>query len=253
MTAFMMERIAQTLAANQKLRLHMQGNEFRVIASTWPLSVSFFKGGAIVGSASGVLAGDYSRGMEFDGVEIANGATAQSVVVGLSNGSAGSDRITGSVEVIDGGRSRSLAGMSFWGKVGAGPSVGEYSHVQLMNPAGSGKIAFIKKMSLFTTGGAGMTCVFGFTAAQLANLYFSQPINKKGGVGASASQNRDGQLAAITVPISMGSMILRVGTLEQYEFTEPIVLPPGTGFTVAGATLNQHLGANFEHHEESET
>lgn len=253
MSEFVFERFAQTLAANQPLKVVIRASELRVIAAMWPLTVIFYRRGHAVGSATGVLAGDYFRGTEFDAFEVLNGANAQAVVIGVSSGAAGSDRITGSVEVIDGGRSRALAHMAFWAKTAAAGVAAQYAHCQLWNPAGSGRNLMIKKLAAYTLAGAYLECGFGFHGVQEANAFAAQPLSKFGGSAASVASARYENNAGILLTQNIGSLILRSQTMEQYEFSEPFVVPPGKGFVLHAGVANAPLTMNVEYYEESTT
>lgn len=178
----------------------------------------------------------------------ANAATILGSVV-IGDGLLRDATITGSVEVIDGGKSRTMAGASFWSNVTAAAGAGQFAEVQVWNPVGSGKRLFVEQIgiSLSVGGAAG----FGVASAQLATLYGGSP-QKKNGSGAGAYQNRTDVPAALAAPSSnVGSILVPANDTRIYRFAEPLQIEPGNGFFVWSGAQNVTLMLNAEFFEES--
>jgi hypothetical protein len=101
MQDFLLKRFSQTLSANATWKTTFPASGFRLNATTVAVAVRFIAQGRIVGESDSVAAGDKSLGMEFDSVEIINGATPQTVSFSLFDGAAGSDAVTGAVAVTN--------------------------------------------------------------------------------------------------------------------------------------------------------
>jgi hypothetical protein len=159
------------------------------------------------------------------------------------------DRITGSVEIIDGGRSRTLANGAFIANNVCQPSgVATQSHVQLWNPPESGKNLVLKGI-IAASGTTGyielrkQTAPMGTIPAE-----YNKPVSKRldsAAIGVALlriqqSAGTGARMFAFSITANLPVM---------YVFQEPIVLPPGTGFSL-NADLNQGCGATFEYFEE---
>lgn len=250
MTDFLFERITQTLAANQELKRAISATEFRVVAALWPLTVQFMRRGQVVGEVVGMLAGDYARGMEYDAFVVKNGAVAQIVVLGVSRGTAGSDRITGQVEVIDGGRAKVLSGASFVAAGGVGPVAGQYSYMQLHNPAGSGKSVFVYRVSM-SADQAAVSVMRKYNTA-LATDYGTGHSKKLGGT-ASLSRLRATTDVAILGAPTIYNNFFQAQQANLVRLEEPILLTEGSGIITTLTLPNSALYTNFEYAEESVT
>lgn len=246
---FVFEKLSQLLAANQAWPLKISGSEFRIIDAMWPVTVRYFNGNRIVGQASNVLPGDYLRGMEFDAVEIINGPMIQNVTVVIASGGAGSDRITGSVEVIDGGKAMTLNNRTFVQSTSAGPVLGEYSMVQLFNPAGSGKNLFLSAMSISCDQQAAMN--LRSYDVQLPTFYGNAKAKKMGG-NTSAAEIRTGTNVAALGTLIVGDYVQAYSRVL-FDIDEPIMLPPGTGVYMMSSQKNSTIYGTFEFLEESAT
>lgn len=176
----------------------------------------------------------------------ANAATITGrVVVGL--GSFEDDRITGEVSVIDGAAARSKAGIAYWATDLSGPVAGQYSHVQLWNPAGSGKNVIVSEMG-FSCSVAGVVNLRSYNAA-LTTLGNVQAPKMVGGP-ASVAQARDQTNASILGGTIASFEVAALSTFSQ-KLIDPIILPPGQGLVVVGTTVNIVVRASWQYYEES--
>ena len=135
-----------------------------------------------------------------------------------------------------------LGGQAFLATRGSGPVAGERPHVQLLNPAGSGKRGVLTKIHLSSDVAEPISLRRYNTALTGAGT----PINKNGLAGTGALQLRDQ-----TNPILLGSFIFNIRTqaLVQQPLTFgewPLILPPGVGLVIGIDTVNTNLVAGFE-------
>lgn len=92
-----MQTITQILNAGEVWALTQVGNFFQIFESYAPLTVRFMKGGKVLSVAEDMEAGFYATPAGgFDRVEVVT-QSQQRVKVGFSDGSAGTNRMTGDV------------------------------------------------------------------------------------------------------------------------------------------------------------
>ena len=247
MSNLIFEKIQQTLAALGLLKIGIAGNFIRIAEAQWPVTLRLLRGGQVIGSASNMLAGDYIRDVDFDGFEIVNGATAQSVTVQISGGGAGSDRVLGEVSVIDGGKFRSMSGAAFCGYGYTAGVAGQYAHSQLWNPAASGKNLVLEQVGSFSI--AAMTQGVGARVATVAltTLVGAAPAKKMGMSGSSAEIRTQNNAAILG---GASNMFVLSSAAPVYKPAEPVVIPPGYGLNMFNGLLAQDFGAAFEFFEE---
>lgn len=132
-------------------------------------------------------------------------------------------QVSGAVEVVDGGRSRTDAGVAFMGSCYAVPVAGAIGMAQLYNPTAD-KNAVIEQVWFAGQSGAPANTYAGLVLrqVQLAGVAAS-PTNKKAGGAASSMQMRTGSNAAPYVGNNLTGMVQG----QVYKFTEPLILPPG--------------------------
>ena len=174
--------------------------------------------------------------------EIAPVSAACAGIVRLGIGSVRSSRVAGSVEVIDGGKARSLANIAGVGNVTSGASVGNFSYAQLWNPAGSGWRLIVKSI-LAGSSTAGELAIRTHNAA-LATLQ-GQPVSKLDQNILAGTELRDGTNAAL-----IGQGFLRffasANSTVSIRLEEPLVLNPGFGVMATGFLVNRDVSGLFE-------
>lgn len=160
-------------------------------------------------------------------------------------------RITGVVEVIDGGRGRTLAGMCFSGGVGiTGGSGTDYPHIVLNNPAGSGKRVVVEEFA-FSFGGAGPGYLTAFIGPGSLGTYIRNAQNKISGAAASvASLNRfvgpdTGNGQEMYTARIMNDLMFKVSARE------PIVIMPGYCFYMRAPLGSSNATGYVDFYEET--
>lgn len=245
MSNLVFEKLAQSLGASAVWRLGIAADFFRIVESAWPVKVRILKAGRILGTMEGWQAGDYLRGVDFDAVEIENGANAQAVTVQIAGGGVGSDRVIGEVSVIDGGMARTKAGVAFIASEYISTSAGNYGHVQLWNPAGSGKRLIVEAINASL--GSASTIALCKHNARLAAPIVVPESKRIGGADVSVAEVVEYQAASVAG--SSFWTVLGQNVVEK-RFFEPVVIEPGNSILVrslAGVGVN----CAFEYYEES--
>lgn len=178
--------------------------------------------------------------------------TAGAVVVGkvlVGDGDFADNRVSGSVEVIDGGKSRTLSGRSFAMSDQAGPVVGQISAIQLWNPA-AGKIAVVRSFNAVISVAGGILIQPNYAPITIS---LAQPNNKRANGAASVMQAR--AQSAVAAPGSrIGSPmfypIMAPNVPVYFALADPIILEPGYGLLMYSAATNVQIWGGFEFHEE---
>lgn len=184
-------------------------------------------------------------------IENADGEATISGTLIAGLGEFTSDRIIGTVRVIDSARDRTLAGVSFLGAVYAAGAAAVNARVQLWNPPGSGRRAIVKQMKIGSTANSPFN-VYVATAAE-ANAYASpaNPVNKLLGGAASVMEHRYDNIVALPAgAIVLSGNVIANDETQWYRFAEPVILPPGYGLLVRNVTVNQPITACFDFYEE---
>lgn len=172
------------------------------------------------------------------------------VVIG--SGEITDNRVTGSVEVIDGEKARTMAGGNYYGQPYTANVAGQYPFVQLYNPVGSGKNLIVQDV-MTQSGNLVGGNMYMTNAAPWANDLSSVRIqNKKGGAPVGAAQVRMKTSATYeTFPLGlMNGLAMQAGVLLQLNIKGSIVVPPGYGLCVVATLVNVDLGANFQWYED---
>lgn len=154
--------------------------------------------------------------------------------------------IVGEVSVIDGGRARTAAGIAYSGAAYSAQGAGVYSHIQVWNPAGSGKNLIVGQFNgLYLVGTSGIT-VTQHNAA-LTTLYAEQPGNKKLGGAAGVAELRTQQNAA---PLGSANRLYGLSNGAVLEPKEPIIVAPGWGLVFRRSQVNEDIQAGGEWFED---
>lgn len=230
------------LAANGTDAILAEGSYFRILSSSGAVQVRPDGGSSL----SPLYAGQGQR-REFKRLTVTDvSGVANNVVIIVADDDFIDDRITGSVEVIDGGKSRVKTASSFIGGIYCGAVAGNYSMVQLWNPAGSGKNLVLAQTEYSCKTLCGM--YLAVHNAALTTL-LGQPANKltgaAAGVGVTRVQNNAALLGTSILyfhVLASSPQILRLG--------DPMVITPGYGVQVMSDTLNVEVAASFEWYEE---
>lgn len=231
------------LPANGGQVIDVKGRFVKYRSGTGPIRVRLSKGGY-----ADLMPGQGIFETAFDSLTVNDRTGAQNIGVILAGDfDFRDDRITGTVDVVDGGKSRTIANQAFMGGAAIVGAAGEYSYVQLLNSSASTRVV-VKAVviSVVVAQGVGIA---GYSTP-LTTLVASAQSKMVGGA-ASASQLRiKGDVAAIGAAAFVNPNIV-AGAPFVFTFQEPIVLMPGQGLIARGSVVNSFLGCNFEFTEEA--
>jgi hypothetical protein len=158
-------------------------------------------------------------------------------------------RITGDVSVIDGGKNKSIAGLTFFVGMNQTPVVAQVSQCQLWNPVGSGKNVIVSSYGF--TSDLAATIFVRTSTTPLPLLQGNPPSKKMGGaLGISEARSLSAGSLGATVTTFYPSPNLTAGSTYNQPLKEPIVIPPGFGIFCYSSVANSTLFFNLELTEE---
>lgn len=234
-----------SIPAGGSFPLLVIGDYCKILTSSGPLTLQ----GDTFGSIGPVLAGQGVQDSPFRRLvlEDESGATNNGTIL-IADNAFIDDRITGSVEVIDGGKTRTNSGMAFSSYVGTNGVAGNFTHAQIFNPAGSNKNVILKS---FTLSGDAYSSIYispvSIELTTFRNLGVSKKSNGDDGVARLNVQNN---------PVVLQSKILMALNVVAnaqiiINFQEPLLIVPGTGVNFVNNIPAVSLSANLEFYEEA--
>jgi hypothetical protein len=177
------------------------------------------------------------------------GAATIGGTVVIGNGRIDDNTMSGNVSVVDGGKSRTLAGQAFMIGGFSAPVASQYSRNQMWNPATNPNRVILESISIFAT-------TPGFTAAAvMQNAAIGATTNVGGSKLSGAANSVAGLRADSTASSVSGLQMMQLSVQASAEIEivlkEPIVLLPGWGITFWNTTSqNDGVGAVYEWYEE---
>ena len=237
-----------SLTAGGSFHLLVQGDYLRIMDSTGQLEVitDNYRIGPIM-AGQGQAKSPYTR---VTLVDKSGNPNIGHVLI------AGSDfidnRINGEVSVIDGEKSRTLAGGMFSGTAISLNTAGQYNFTQLWNPVASEKNLIVTQLS-FSSGAAATVDWYLKNSALTNNQSASRIQNKYAGKLLGVAEVRSMEQVGVEAFPNGRLRTLVVGaTLEaQWPVKGAIVVPPGWGLTCTAENVQLTLISNFEWFEES--
>lgn len=241
------------LAANEAREVAISGEYFELRNAVYPITLIELldRSGGVVSRMDNPEQSDFVRPGRYETVRITNGPNAQTVKHFYGSGDAGSRRTSGIVEVVDGAKSRTLAGLVFLG-YGYCPAVSaKFSYVQLWNPAASGRRLVLGQVTYAANQAASAIAHMGYMTVALASLS-GNPKNKLLGGAVSAAEIRTENFTSAPGSVSMSDLYMPGAVNQTLKINEPIIINPGIGLIVElNALPNVGLSTNFEFYEET--
>ncbi|MGK5023116.1 hypothetical protein, partial [Janthinobacterium sp. LB2P10] len=220
------------------LNLDVKGKFFKYRSGTGAIRVRASKGGYV-----DLLPGQGVRGFDFESLTVADRSGANNVgVLIVGDFDFQDDRIAGTVDVVDGGKARTLSNIAGISGLNCGASAGVYSWAQLWNPVGSAKNMIISGLQVSSSGAGGI--VIRSTNAPFATLA-GNPVSKLNQNIITAIEVRTATGAAWPGQ-GISTILVSAGTNVPVSLKEPIVMQPGFGLAISGGSLNQDVSGIVE-------
>lgn len=234
-----------TLGAGQAQVLEAKGTYFKYKGGLGPIRVTPSNGGPV-----DLLPGQGMSGITFDRLTIKDLSGAGNMGFLLAgDGQWSDDRITGTVDVVDGGKTRTLAAKAFsvWASNPGTASL--LSVVQLCNPVGSTKNIVLESLTAASTVATGFEVRAGIAESAMAQVFgvskLLTPV-----LGASTAYSRSSTLAAVAGNV-MFLINAAVRTMAPWKPVEPIVIAPGACISILGQSMAADVSVSFEWYEEN--
>jgi hypothetical protein len=183
----------------------------------------------------------------------AGSATILGTVV-VGDGRIDDTTIAGTVNVVDAGLTRTQINAAFLcqGFRAADPS--NRCHVQLWNPAGSGKLLVVESINAVSTSGQWLTNV-GFANSILpspTDITAASNGSKLAGGALGVAKTYNCMSVGGQVGVALAALAGQAAIPSMQSFKEPIVVPPGWGLIQSCVQINTALQAGFEWFEVSQ-
>lgn len=160
-------------------------------------------------------------------------------------------RISGTVDVIDGGKARTLGSIAFGAFAYQANVAAQYTRVQLWNPAGSAKRIVLENLiGLATTTGAAVGHIRLINTA-LGTLSGTGNSKLAGGAASVMELRTDTTATVSPNSAALASLSIPVSQMQPYKPVEPLIVPPGWGVVYWGTAGNIDFGVSFEWYEEA--
>lgn len=180
----------------------------------------------------------------------ANTATIVGTVL-VGDGDITDNRITGSVEVVDGNKNRVTAGNGFaWRPTSIAAT--NKAHAQLWNPSGSGKNLIIDGIIITSTVAGGIT--IGTYNTQLSTAAPSQVNNiLSASAATSVATPLVQEIAGVSFTRVFGTLNVAANTSQAFDLKRPIVIQPNTGLIIISEANASTISGTVQFFEESAT
>lgn len=251
-------------AANETKHLG-SGNRLRLLSTTDPVTVRFFKNGTEISSetAEDVEAGlqgepprEVGGGSAFDNATVTS-ATAQTVKIFTTRGNSRYDRSVGDVlaapkltqraDTPYGYDALTASGFAFAGAISSAAVAGQFSSVQIKNPAASGRVLFIDSLTV-SAAAAGLMYLVRYDASLTAGVNL-QSCNI--GAAAALAELRTGASAAGLRAglINIQKWRLLANTSFQFVLKQPLRLEAGEAVILEFDVVNTVIDVSTEARE----
>lgn len=239
-----MEILRFSIGAGETKVFVKAGRYFEVVASTNPVDVGFYDAsGTQTEDARAVSAGFYAK-LNYGQFEIRSD-TAQSVELLVARAEAGSKQLPGVVQVVDGARERTRAGIAFGFYLNGGSAAGQYSKPTLKNKSTDTRLVLER---LWVASDQAGQITLWHSDNNIPATLGNPPTSKLTGAFSAKAETRSGTTASLsTAPGLIGGVVVAANQSFVFDFREPIILDPGACFAVCSLVLGAitYLGGEF--------
>jgi hypothetical protein len=200
-----------------------------------------------------MLPGEWTRFEEISSsfyIENVDGSLSIAIELVIGRGEMGGDRVAGSVEVIDGEKSRTAGNLEYVGVPNQAAVAGQFSVTQLFNPT-TNRNLIIRQVSLSSAVAVPFNLYFlaGALAGSADQTAAFSSSKRAGGVP-TVAQIRAGSVLAAPTPIFLG--LYSLANVPIFWTPKAVLLiPPGQSLAAIAGAVNSNLVANFEWSEEA--
>jgi hypothetical protein len=209
----------------------------------------FMQGSAVLKQGQG-----FDFGAQFTQLLVINkGANALAGTLIISTAGFRNFRISGDVNVLDGGKSRTQLNSAFSTTSSVSAVAAKYPCGQLWNPAGNTKRLIVESMEVGSSVAGGVNIVINQAMLTTDATATHMGCKLAGGVAQSAQIRVDNVAAFPAQTQWMFNSYIQASTGKLWTPKEPLVILPGWGVTAYTNQANGDILANFEWYEEANT
>ena len=227
------------------MQIEVKGRFFKYLSGTGPIRVRASNGGYV-----DLLPGQGVWSLDYSSLTVQDRSNAQNAGVLIAGDfDFRDDRIAGTVDVVDGGKSRTAAGISFVGAANGEAKENLYCVSQIWNPAGSGKNAIIESIVIGTS--EPMEVALAINENPMTKSIY-RASNKKAGSQLSVCEMRVDNISGVPSGVVTPFMVLFMGRESLViKLSEPSILRPGSGVYSQGLIVGARCNAAFEFYEDT--
>jgi len=165
--------------------------------------------------------------------------------------------VTGTVQVVDGGKSRTLGGNAYHGSIFISAGAAQYPVAAIVNPTGSGMRLVLEQLGVGGSIAGPINLSLGdpTTLGLLTLIAPAGIVNKNAGGAQGVAKFYRGALTAAQVAniaLPAQTWYLGANATAIFKLTEPVVIPPGQSMLVwENTNAAEVIAANFEWYEET--
>jgi len=169
----------------------------------------------------------------------------------IGNGSADSSSVLGVVEVVDGGKQKTIRGIAFQCQIGVPAVAAQYSHASLHNPAGSGKNLVVSAVRI-SSSVAGRVALGGVAVELAISGGAAAAKLVKNGLSSTAVLRYEAKATPIASLGSLDAPYIAAGIISENRFDQPVIVSAGYGLMVRHVMVNAEIFVTYEFVEEAE-
>lgn len=236
--------------AGETKTFHVNGSYFEILECAYPIDVKLLdRNGAVRSDMRQAEASFYSEGLEFATIQITS-ALEQNIRSFYGDGTAGTRRTAGIVEVVDGARKKTDAGMAFLACPYQSQVAGQFARCQIFNPASSGKKIIVNQLVMTSNVQVGIA-LFSYDTLLANDVTATRMGSKKlgGALGVAKVRTESSAVAYSGIILANFGANPNVNTPFSLEGA-PIVLDEGRGMAIEAQFANTNLVMNVEFVEE---
>lgn len=232
----MIEIVSATFAAGEVKQFHMLGSYLELLDVPYAVDVELHnREGVILSRMNNAEASFYNQGQDFATVQIRS-AQAQTLRFFIGDSAAGTRRSAGVVQVVDSAFALTRAGQAFAPYYAYTPAAGTLAHIQIQNPAGSGRLLEVNSLVIGVGAAMGMGVAL-LSGAPLANaagaVAYQSKVASGGGAGVGQVRFQDNAAILAGPRQIFGNVFAAQGSIRQ-DYKAPIVLLPGDSIVAYG-------------------
>lgn len=237
----MVEPFTATLLAGERLPIGVRGSVIAVSSAKADFYIEIAGQRALVRQGFVLRS---PRGAFFNGIQIVNGATAQTLTVMIGEGDIDLP-IPNLVEVEDVAKTVSLEERSFFASLSMGPTVSNYNHHQVYNASTTDR--YIIDRFHLESAGAAVSFEMHFYNTALTTVA-NEGKAKAGGAAEFNLQLRSQVSTGLLTggAASSGTFLVPLFDVTTIDMTDPIVIAPGEGLLFICTVVNQSSITMFQ-------